>query len=104
MLDSAPIVGPSHHHDSTSFSSDDPIAGEKVIFLPGGKVMVVDWGIESFVKNFVAIAISGAVILGAAAYGLIWADKKLKQRRQPVRVGPPPAQEVSDDESESSGN
>ena len=104
MLDSAYIVGPSHHHEEpTSFSSDNPIAGEKVIFLPGGKVMVVDWGIESFVKNFVAIAISGVVILGAAAYGLVWADKKLKQRRPPVRVGPA-AEEVSDDESEVSSN
>jgi len=106
MIDSAVhFVAPSHHHDDpsvTSFSSD-PTATEKVIILPGGRAMVVDWGIESFVKNFVAIAISGAVILGATAYGLIWADKKLKQRRQPVRVGPPaPPQQESDDESEKS--
>ena len=106
MIDSAHFVHavPPHHHDDpsvTSFSSD-PTANERVIILPGGRAMVVDWGIESFVKNFVAIAISGAVIIGAAAYGLIWADKKLKQRKQPVRVGPPPQAQSEDEDSEKS--
>ena len=102
MLDTPHLVVPPHHHEdptSSSFASSDPTATEKIIILPGGKAMVVDWGIESFVKNFVTIAISGAVILGAAAYGLIWADKKLKQRKRPaVRVGPP--NQESDHESE----
>ena len=99
-------AAPDHHHDGpsvTSFSSNDPTANERVIILPGGRAMVVDWGIESFVKNFVAIAISGAVIIGAAAYGLIWADKKLKQRKQPpVRVGPPAQQQAPSDNDDHS--
>jgi len=84
---------PEMHHDPplpTAFTSD-PTATEKVIFLPGGKTMVVDWGIQSFVKNVVSVAIAGVVVLGATAYGIVWVDKKLKQRKQvaqQVRIGP----------------
>lgn len=71
-------------HSETSFA--DPIANEHVIFLPGGKVMVVDWGIQSFAKNVVSIAIAGVVAAGAAAAALLWADERMKQKRRAVTV------------------
>ena len=85
-------------HASTFFANDDPILREKVIFLPGGKVMVVDWGIQSFAKTVVSVAIAGAVAAGAAVGAILWADARMKSKRQ-VRVAQP-SHESDDSEVE----
>ena len=63
--------------------------------------MVVDLGIQSFVKDVVSIAIAGAVVVGVGVYGLIWADQRLKSKRRVV--GPPqlsvPAESEEEDEA-----
>jgi hypothetical protein len=95
------------HHSTTSFESENPIANEHVIFLPSGKVMVVDYGIQSFAKNVVSVAIAGIVAAGAAVGVVLWADARVKQRNA-VTVqrsggpGPsaPPAESGSEDEEE----
>lgn len=80
------------HHTDTSFLSD-PTTNENVIFLPGGKVMIVDLGIQSFVKNLVAVVIAGGVLVGVGVYGILWADQRLKKNRKVVlnQPGAPPA-------------
>lgn len=75
---------PTIPHQETHFLSD-PTANESVLFLPGGKVMLVDLGIQSFVKNVVSITIAGAVLAGVGVYGIIWADQRLNANRK-VRV------------------
>jgi hypothetical protein len=111
MLDIFPNIHSGHEvlsfstsedtHSTTSFalsSDSDPTASERVIFLPGGKTMVVDLGIQSFVKNIVSVTIAGVVVLGATAYGLVWAEKKLKRRPQQVRVARRKEPVISDSE------
>lgn len=88
----------SHLHPSTCFS--DPTETERVIFLPGGKAMVVDWNIESFVKGVVSVTIAGAVVIGAGVYGLMWADQRIKNK-QKRGVAPRRPQAKSDSESSS---
>ena len=94
-------------HDSTSFGSDNPVANEHVIFLPGGKVMVVDYGIQSFAKTVVSLAIAGVVAAGAAVGVILWADSRVKRRNavtvrragEPVPSAPP-MESGSEEESE----
>lgn len=97
-------------HSSTSFSSDNPISNEHVIFLPGGKVMVVDYGIQSFAKTVVSIAIAGLVSAGAAIGVVLWADSRVKRRNavvvrrsgDPMPSAPPPdsGSEIDEEEEE----
>lgn len=98
MLDhllGAEFHAPIPHHDTTSFG--DPTATERVIFLPGGKAMIVDWNMEAFVKGVVSFTIAGAVLVGAGAYGLMWADQRLKNKQKP---GVAPRRPVAKDDSE----
>lgn len=58
----------------------EPVSNEHVIFFPGGKAMVFDWGVESFAKNVLSVVIAGGVLVGAGVGALIWADKRLKKQ------------------------
>ena len=88
-------------HSETSFQVD-PTANEHVIFLPGGKVMVVDWGIQSFAKNVVSFTIAGVVAAGAGIAALMWADNRMKKNANSVNVqkSAPVAESEHDDESD----
>ena len=91
-------------HSTTSFGSDNPIENEHVIFLPGGKVMVVDWGLQSFAKTAVSITIAGVVAAGAAVAAVLWADARAKRRRAVIVQRNAPQPEImSDDELDEEG-
>ena len=92
-------------HLETTFNLDNPIANEHVIFLPGGKVMVVDWGIQSFAKTVVSVAIAGAVAAAAAVGAVLWADARVKRRRAVViQRNAPPESAAGSDEDEDDAN
>lgn len=63
----------------TSFRAE-PVSNEHVIFFPGGKAMVFDWGVESFAKNVLSVVIAGGVLVGAGVGALIWAENRLKRQ------------------------
>lgn len=86
-------------HSVSAFNKDNPISNEHVIFLPGGKVMVVDWGIQSFAKTVVSVAIAGVVAVGAAVAAIIWADNRIEKKRsvQIRRSGPGGQNEEEED-------
>lgn len=87
------------YHSASHFNKDNPISNEHVIFLPGGKVMVVDWGIQSFAKTVVSVAIAGVVAVGAAVAAIIWADNRIEKKRsvQVRRSGPGDLNEEEED-------
>ena len=64
--------------------------------------MVFDWGLESFAKNVVSVAIAGAVIAGAGIGALLWAENRLKKKPPAMvqRVLVPKEQQKEEEEEE----